>query len=210
MKNDSTPLEVKNDDVNRPETRPPSAYVETRPLILSLTKKEVVQKTKEEEEAAQLWDELERSLREMEAESMIEKFETTHDNLGNPSTSCKHDLRLDEEIGVYCRLCRWVKTEIQYVSEQNADPQCEGGCIISHASGTGKTRLTIVFLGAYLKVFPKCLPIIVAPASLLLTWEEEFKKWDIGVPFHNLSNLELSGKEHVDALNLLSRSNRKT
>ncbi|CAI8612568.1 unnamed protein product [Vicia faba] len=286
VKNDSTPLEVKND-----ETRIPPASVETRPLIWSLKKKEVVQKSKEEEEAAQLWDELERSLREMEAESMIGKYETSHENLGNPSTSCEHDLRLDEEIGVYCRLCRWVETEIRYVSEQvvdkfpnegsrkrasfddvnvshfdgsqfnffdnysdqsnffddqgtvwelipdvkqslyphqqegfefmwknlagsidlhklkSADTQSEGGCIISHAPGTGKTRLTIVFLGTYLKVFPKCLPVIVAPASLLLTWEEEFRKWDIGVPFHNLGNLELSGKEHADALNLLGRSN---
>ncbi|XP_058749016.1 SNF2 domain-containing protein CLASSY 3-like [Vicia villosa] len=292
VKNDSTPFEVKNDDVNRPETRPPSASVETRPLIWSLKKKEVVQKSKEEEEVAKLWDEMERSLREIEAESMIGKYETTHENLGNPSTRCEHDLRLDEEIGVYCRLCRWVETEIRYVSEQvvdkfpnegsrkrvafdnvnvshfdgsqfklsdnysdqsnfsfhdqgtvwelipdvkktlyphqqegfefiwknlagsielhklkNADPQREGGCIMSHAPGTGKTRLTIVFLATYLRVFPKCLPVIVAPASLLLTWEEEFKKWDIGFPFHNLSNLELSGKEHVDALNLVSRSN---
>ncbi|KAI5430493.1 hypothetical protein KIW84_034904 [Lathyrus oleraceus] len=286
VKNDSTP----NDGVSRSETRPPTASVETPPLIWSLKKREVVQKTKEEEELAKLWDEMERSLREMEAESMIGKYETSHKNIRNPSISCEHDLRLNEEIGVCCRLCHWVKTEIKHVSEpvvdkfpnevsrksapfddvnvshfdgsqfklsdndsksnflhsegivwdlipdvkhtlyphqqegfefiwknlagsidlhklKNADPQREGGCIISHAPGTGKTRLTIVFLGAYLKVFPKCLPVIVAPASLLLTWEEEFKKWDIGVPFHNLSNLELSGKEHGDALHLLSRSN---
>jgi DNA repair and recombination RAD54-like protein len=92
---------------------------------------------------------------------------------------------------------------------KNADPRSEGGCIISHAPGTGKTRLTIVFLKSYLKLFPKCLPIVVAPASLLLTWEEEFKKWDVGVPFHNLSNLELSGKEHADVFNRFSRFNTR-
>ncbi|KAL5059589.1 hypothetical protein RYX36_031193, partial [Vicia faba] len=43
---------------------------------------------------------------------IIGKYETTHKNLGNLSTSCKHDLRLDEEIDVYYRLCRWVETEI--------------------------------------------------------------------------------------------------
>ncbi|MCH82080.1 SNF2 domain-containing protein CLASSY 3-like, partial [Trifolium medium] len=85
---------------------------------------------------------------------------------------------------------------------KNANPRREGGCIISHAPGTGKTRLTIVFLMAYMKVFPKCFPVIVAPAGLLLTWEDEFKKWDIGVPFHNLNSSELSGKEHDDAVNL--------
>jgi len=88
---------------------------------------------------------------------------------------------------------------------KKAVPCREGGCIISHAPGTGKTRLAVVFLMAYLKVFPKCLPVIVAPASLLHTWEEEFKKWDI--PFHNLNNLELSGKVHDDVVNLLNWSN---
>ncbi|WJX81495.1 hypothetical protein P8452_64368 [Trifolium repens] len=90
---------------------------------------------------------------------------------------------------------------------KNADPDREGGCIISHAPGTGKTRLTIVFLMAYLKVFPKCFPVIIAPSGLLHTWEDEFKKWNIGVPFHNLNNEELSGKEHDDAVNELNLSN---
>ena len=83
---------------------------------------------------------------------------------------------------------------------KSADPNSAGGCIISHAPGTGKTRLTIVFLQTYLEVFPKCHPVIIAPASLLLTWEDEFKKWDVGIPFHNLNNPELSGNEHVAAL----------
>lgn len=70
-----------------------------------------------------------------------------------------------------------------------------GGCIISHAPGTGKTRLTIVFIVTYLKLFPDARPVIIAPASMLLTWEEEFKKWKVEFPFHNLNSLDLSGKE---------------
>ncbi|KAL0308702.1 UNVERIFIED_CONTAM: SNF2 domain-containing protein CLASSY 3 [Sesamum radiatum] len=70
------------------------------------------------------------------------------------------------------------------------------GCIISHAPGTGKTRLTIVFIETYLKLFPDSRPLIIAPASMLLTWEEEFRKWDVQFPFHNLNNLEISGKEN--------------
>ena len=76
---------------------------------------------------------------------------------------------------------------------------CAGGsgCIISHAPGTGKTRLTIVFLQTYMKLHPTCRPVIVAPRSMLLTWEEEFRKWDFDIPFHNLNKNELSGKEKL-------------
>ncbi|XP_031390089.1 SNF2 domain-containing protein CLASSY 3-like [Punica granatum] len=77
-----------------------------------------------------------------------------------------------------------------------------GGCIISHAPGTGKTRLTLVFLQAYLELFPDSHPVIIAPSSLLLTWEDEKKKWGVGVPFHNL-NGKLSGKEDIEAVKML-------
>ena len=80
---------------------------------------------------------------------------------------------------------------------KRVDPCSEGGCIVSHAPGTGKTRLTMVFLQTYLQSFPKCLPIIIAPANILLTWEDELRKWNIGIPFHNLNNSELSGKEKL-------------
>ncbi|XP_024989133.1 SNF2 domain-containing protein CLASSY 3 [Cynara cardunculus var. scolymus] len=73
-----------------------------------------------------------------------------------------------------------------------------GGCIISHAPGTGKTLLTIVFIESFLKTFPKCCPVIVAPASMLLTWEAEFKKWRMGFSFINLNNLDLLSNEMVN------------
>ncbi|KAM7273640.1 hypothetical protein ACFE04_028304 [Oxalis oulophora] len=48
---------------------------------------------------------------------------------------------------------------------------CGRGCIIlSHVLGT-------VFLQSYMKLFPNCKPAIIAPGSILLTWEEEFKEW---------------------------------
>ncbi|KAK7395559.1 hypothetical protein VNO78_16121 [Psophocarpus tetragonolobus] len=78
---------------------------------------------------------------------------------------------------------------------KRVDPQGEGGCIISHAPGTGKTRLTMVFLQSYLQLFPKCLPVIIAPSNILLSWEDELRKWNVGIPFHNLNSSELSGKE---------------
>ncbi|XP_057487512.1 SNF2 domain-containing protein CLASSY 4-like [Actinidia eriantha] len=77
------------------------------------------------------------------------------------------------------------------------------GCIISHAPGTGKTRLTIVFLHTYMELNRTCKPVIIAPRSMLLTWEEEFWKWKVGIPFHNLNQLEFSGQENAAAINLL-------
>ncbi|PHT58900.1 hypothetical protein CQW23_01263 [Capsicum baccatum] len=88
----------------------------------------------------------------------------------------------------------------------------KGGCIISHPPGTGKTRLTIVFLQSFLKVFPKCRPVIIAPSSLLLNWEAEFKKWEAHIPFHNLNSKDLSFREDevtVGVFNCLSRAARK-
>ncbi|KAI3796499.1 hypothetical protein L1987_39171 [Smallanthus sonchifolius] len=70
-----------------------------------------------------------------------------------------------------------------------------GGCIISHAPGTGKTLLTIVFIESFLKKFPKCCPVIVAPANMLLTWEAEFKKWQVGFSFISLNNFDFLQKE---------------
>ncbi|XP_058741323.1 SNF2 domain-containing protein CLASSY 4-like [Vicia villosa] len=293
IQNDSPILEMK--DVIWRDTRSPPVCNETAPLIWSLKKVEKVQKTKTEEEEEVLWDIMDTSLRELDAESMIGNLgtnEVAQEKIGSSSPDCDHDIRLDEEIGVYCRRCGWVVTDIKDVSPQvvdkypyegsgqrasfgdanvshfqdshfnvsdndsgtnfsfdertvwdlipdvkqtlyshqqegfefiwnklvgnielqalkNANLQREGGCIISHAPGTGKTKLTIMFLKAYLKVFPKCLPVIVAPAGLLLTWEDEFKKWDIGVPFHNLNNPELSVKEHDDVVNATNWSNTR-
>ncbi|KAM3322223.1 SNF2 domain-containing protein CLASSY 4-like [Capsicum chacoense] len=88
----------------------------------------------------------------------------------------------------------------------------KGGCIISHPPGTGKTRLTIVFLQSYLKLFPNCRPVIIAPSNLLLNWEAEFQKWEVDIPFHNLNSKDLSFQEDestVGVFNCLSRAGRK-
>ncbi|KAJ6400272.1 hypothetical protein OIU84_015843 [Salix udensis] len=76
------------------------------------------------------------------------------------------------------------------------------GCIISHAPGTGKTRLTIVFLQTYMQLYPTSRPVIVAPCSMLLTWEAEFLKWGVDIPFHIVNKKNLSGKENRTAMDL--------
>lgn len=80
------------------------------------------------------------------------------------------------------------------------------GCIISHAPGTGKSRLTIVFLQAFMRMYPNSRPLIIAPRCMLLTWEEEFKKWDVDVPFYILNNNECSGQEDTVAVSLLKQA----
>ncbi|KAG6408531.1 hypothetical protein SASPL_131544 [Salvia splendens] len=90
------------------------------------------------------------------------------------------------------------------IENLNQTPADDGrGCIISHAPGTGKTRLTIVFLQSFLKLYPACSPLIIAPKGMLLTWEAEFKKWNFNVAFHNLNKKELSGEEKAVATELL-------
>lgn len=80
------------------------------------------------------------------------------------------------------------------------------GCLVSHAPGTGKTRLSIVFLQTYMELYPTCRPMIIAPCNMLLTWEEEFLKWKVDIPFHNLNKREFSFKENIAAIKLLMQA----
>ncbi|AES78270.2 chromatin remodeling complex subunit [Medicago truncatula] len=62
--------------------------------------------------------------------------------------------------------------------------ETNGGCVISHAPGAGKTFLVISFLVSYLKLFPGKRPLVLAPKSTLYTWCKEFKKWKVPVPVY--------------------------
>ncbi|KAJ0961804.1 hypothetical protein J5N97_029632 [Dioscorea zingiberensis] len=84
-----------------------------------------------------------------------------------------------------------------------------GGCVIAHAPGTGKTRLAIVFIYSYMKVFPNCRPVIVAPSGMLCTWEEEFRKLGVDLPIHNMNASVYSGKE-VDYAQVLAGKERRS
>lgn len=84
------------------------------------------------------------------------------------------------------------------------------GCIISHAPGTGKTRLSIVFLQTFLKLYPNSRPIIIAPRGMLLTWEQEFLKWKVGIKFHNLNETKLSTEEIEFANGLVDQTHEKS
>ncbi|TKY66266.1 SNF2 domain-containing protein CLASSY 4 [Spatholobus suberectus] len=281
VKDDSNELEEKDDDVDQGQTQP-LACRETIPLDWNFMKEEPIEKSESEKELDMLWGELDMLLIAEEIGSQDGSIGTNEaiENEESPALHCKHDTIFNEEIGIYCRWCGWVATEIKYITPpfvstvdsersgrrvssgvvdtsqfdgavfndsgddsqavwyhnegsvwdlipdikqslyphqqegfefiwtnlagttdlaklKRVDPCSEGGCIISHAPGTGKTRLTMVFLQTYLQLFPKCLPVIIAPANILLTWEDELRKWNIGIPFHNMNNAELSGKEQA-------------
>ncbi|ESW12755.1 hypothetical protein PHAVU_008G139600 [Phaseolus vulgaris] len=266
-------------DVDQGQTRPLGPK-ETIPLNCnSMMKDKPIEKSESEKELDMLWEEMEMLLQAEKIGFQVDNTKTNEgrENEKNPASQCKHDTIFDEQIGIYCRWCGWIETEIKYITPEfidsercgrrmlsdggrtmgfdgvlftetgkdseavrsqnlgtvwdltpgikeslfphqqegfefiwanlagttelsklkRVDAESEGGCIVSHAPGTGKTRLTMVFLQTYLQVFPKCLPVIIAPANILLTWEDELKKWNIGIPFHNLNNAELSGKEHA-------------
>ncbi|CAJ2644123.1 unnamed protein product [Trifolium pratense] len=187
---------------------------------------------------------------------------------------CEHDYIMDEQIGIYCHRCGFVKTEIRHISEHviesprryREEKQCieedkenhksvekvdedvhdnlfstdatdpdepiskendsvwelipelkekmhehqkkafeflwqniagslepslmkeksktNGGCVISHAPGAGKTFLIISFLASYLKLYPGKRPLVLAPKTTLYTWCKEFKKWNVSVPVY--------------------------
>ncbi|XP_020205417.1 SNF2 domain-containing protein CLASSY 4 [Cajanus cajan] len=280
-KDGSHVLEEKDSDVGHEGQSQPLACSEVIPLNWNSTKEEPIEKSESEKELEKLWDELDMVIRGEEIGSQVGNIGTNEarENEETSALHCKHDFIFNEEIGIQCRWCGWVATEIKYITPpfvdskrsgkrvssggvnntsqfhgdlfddsgkdsrseadlsrndgtvwdlipdikqslyphqqegfefiwtnlegttnlaklKKVDAKREGGCIISHAPGTGKTKLTMVFLQTYLQVFPKCLPVIIAPSNILLTWEDELRKWNIGIPFHNMNNAVLSGKEH--------------
>lgn len=81
------------------------------------------------------------------------------------------------------------------------------GCIVSHAPGTGKSRLAIAVIQAFLRLRPTTArPVIVAPRGVLLTWEEEFRKWRFHAPFHNLNSEAMTGREDKDTVAVFAGS----
>ncbi|ERN06059.1 hypothetical protein AMTR_s00142p00081110 [Amborella trichopoda] len=74
-----------------------------------------------------------------------------------------------------------------------------GGCVISHAPGTGKTLLTIAFLQSFMQVYPDCKPILIAPLSMMCSWREELKKWKVDISLHIL-NIDAFSREEDAAM----------
>ncbi|KAJ8747538.1 hypothetical protein K2173_013073 [Erythroxylum novogranatense] len=283
-------VEVPFEDKNEPPSKP------TLPLKFTFSNEESIplETSEEEKELAKLWDEMASALFENDAtDNILVENETniSSDSLFDTNTSCgrgDHQIILDEEVGLKCKFCPFVKLEIKFCvpsfgknpwgksegrgyglmqqnifdelnhkdSELDCQPgshpcaptqgtvwdiipgigrdmhahQLDGfeflwkniaggiyldkleksntfsggsGCVISHAPGTGKTRLAIAFIQTYMKLYPTCMPIIIAPRGMLLTWETEFQKWNVDIPFHNLKKRELSGKENEEAVSIL-------
>jgi DNA repair and recombination RAD54-like protein len=72
-----------------------------------------------------------------------------------------------------------------------------GGCVLSHAPGTGKTFLIISFLQSYMSANPNCRPLIIAPKIMLQPWEQEFRKWNVDIPVYILNRASEYGRQLV-------------
>ncbi|KAF3793020.1 SNF2 domain-containing protein CLASSY 3, partial [Nymphaea thermarum] len=253
------------------------------------------EKSDSEGELDDLWNELNFVLRlnEISCPDWHETQGESTTNMTQSPSACRHQFLLDEQIGIVCKVCNYVKLEIKYamppmiqrmcgksgkrvsregeeISEVDDDGfKCQefstqgcnlktfsdgtvwdlipdlkekmfqhqkegfefiwktlgggiaikelkstgsddiGGCLISHAPGTGKTLLAIAFLRSFLLLFDDHRPMIVAPLILLSTWENEFKKWGIGVPFHILNRNDFSGKENGSVLEIFLKNQSK-
>lgn len=101
----------------------------------------------------------------------------------------------------------WKKIAGATLLEDLKTPLSDGGtgCIISHAPGTGKSFLTIVFLMTFMEVHPTCRPVIIAPVTMLHAWAMELKRWEVNIPFHNLQDSELSDEENLMAASIIQR-----
>ncbi|CAA6669772.1 unnamed protein product [Spirodela intermedia] len=68
---------------------------------------------------------------------------------------------------------------------------------VSGDGGGSGTRLAIVFLHSFLRVFPESRPVVIAPRGMLLTWSMEFQKWKVNIPVHLLNEAPLSGRREA-------------
>ncbi|XP_074565015.1 SNF2 domain-containing protein CLASSY 1-like [Curcuma longa] len=75
----------------------------------------------EKDEHEDLWKEMEHCLTSIaltdqkQAMDMESPYEDAHDSVEDGEEKCQHDFKLDEEIGLTCRLCHVVCTERKYV-----------------------------------------------------------------------------------------------
>ncbi|KAL4359308.1 hypothetical protein AHAS_Ahas08G0064400 [Arachis hypogaea] len=218
------------DNVHKQDTisKEPALNVQRKFFV---PKKVPIEKTESKKERYMLWEEMDALLRLGEVDSLVSEYPREGSRkklLSDGPNGLWFDDAFGVREGGYCNkegtvwdlipadtkqnlyahqlegfefLWKNLAETMEFPKLKSCDSNNTGGCIISHAPGTGKTRLTIVFLQTYLEVFPDCHPMSIALNSLLLTWdwEDEFRKWDNEIPFNNLSNQDTSGKEHLAA-----------
>lgn len=52
------------------------------------------------------------------------KADESNENVEKPMNICPHDFKLDEEIGLICKLCGVVSTEVKDISPDFVSPSC--------------------------------------------------------------------------------------
>ncbi|XP_076929299.1 protein CHROMATIN REMODELING 35-like [Bidens hawaiensis] len=61
----------------------------------------------------------------------------------------------------------------------NLESDNPGGCILTHAPGSGKTFLLISFIQSFMAKYPDARPLVVLPRGILGTWKKEFIRWQV-------------------------------
>ncbi|KAL2490682.1 SNF2 domain-containing protein/helicase domain-containing protein [Abeliophyllum distichum] len=70
-----------------------------------------------------------------------------------------------------------------------------GGCIMTHAPGSGKTFMIISFLQSFMAKYPFARPLVVLPRGILETWKKEFLRWQVeGWPLHDFYSVKADSR----------------
>ncbi|KAK7373482.1 hypothetical protein VNO80_06892 [Phaseolus coccineus] len=129
-------------DVDQGQTRPLGSK-ETIPLNCnSMMKEKPIEKSESEKELDMLWEEMEMLLQAEKIGFQIDSERCGRRVLSGGGKTSGFDGVLFTETGEGSEAVRL----------RRIDAESEGGCIVFHAPGTGKTRLTMVFLQTYLQV----------------------------------------------------------
>ncbi|KAJ0105197.1 hypothetical protein Patl1_18333 [Pistacia atlantica] len=190
------------------------------------------EKTESEEEMDRLWNELNFGLTCSEIHSTYPAKVVEHDakpsqEVEDETPQCSHgthEFVIDEEVGILCKFCSFVKVEVKYISapffkrasgyserkdstmghSMLDDLRSNGSGFNSQAASDSSSQAEATVWDTIPGVKGSMYPH--QREGMLLTWEEEFQKWKVDIPFHNLNNPELSGKEDAYALNVMNRA----
>ncbi|KAK7283896.1 hypothetical protein RIF29_13645 [Crotalaria pallida] len=78
---------------------------------------------------------------------------------------------------------------------RNLTGENPGGCILAHATGSGKTFMIISFMQSFLAKYPNARPLVVLPRGILSTWKKEFQTWQVeDIPLYDFYSMKTDSR----------------